>query len=141
MQRRKGTVFLSEGDISNQRAMCAPLKRPLQTKQSSQIAFVISAHTHTFIPKRIEELKEKPFPFNFSHGQMDRRVLIDTAGLSRHSHRKCGQGNPINKHFSTFCDVRSHKHKTCFHPAVTHLYSGARNFNQNSPNSHLLSPY
>lgn len=58
--------------------------------------FVILAHTHTFSPRKVEELKEKTFPFDFSHGHTERRLLTDTVGLSLHLHRKYSQGNVTN---------------------------------------------
>lgn len=102
--------------VQTDTAMCAPLKGPY--RQNSQIPFVILAHTHTFSPRKVEELKEKTFPFNFSHDHTERRLLTDTVGLSLHLHRKYSQGNvpnvPINKDLGTFCGIWTFKHETYF---------------------------
>lgn len=67
-------------------AMCPPLQKARTDKTlvlHSDTSCCFSQQTRTTSsPKRIEELKEKALPIQLSHGQIERRVLIDTA-LSR----------------------------------------------------------
>lgn len=94
------------------------INRTLKTKQSclSRIRCVILAHTHTFSPKGVEELKEKDFPIQlFPHSvrkrSADWRGGVITDGTYTGNMDEETSQDPINKHFGTFCGV---KHKTCF---------------------------
>lgn len=116
-------------------AMCAPLQKAYTDKTSvlqSDTSCYFSEHTRTTSsPKRIEELKEKAVPIPLSHGQIGRRVLIDSV-LSRpytgNMVKKPLTGAPQTNISCTLVAIFTCRYKTHFLWSligdIRHLHSG-----------------